>query len=215
MNEPCSLIVATVVLSLFVLWFCVVPGHELVCRVAHGHGHSTSRGSRPRTNFFTPLHWSTLWAASRGALRNVNRTSTFFPEVTGTEQASLTATPLYHAVYREILTSCEPGRPVKQARFPVGLLVLVENFVTTDSNPAHMRMCGWWVLLESWGTMRFLDHRGLGPSRHHFQRWESNRTLEEDEDHRNRQERVCEANESGRKFIHLFAPSSSQQVGRS
>ena len=32
--EPCSLFVAIVVLSLFVLWFCVVPGHDLVCRVA-------------------------------------------------------------------------------------------------------------------------------------------------------------------------------------
>ena len=42
------------------------------------------------------------------------------------------------------MTCCEPGRPVKQApRFPVGLLALVENFVTTDSYPACMRMCGW------------------------------------------------------------------------
>ena len=47
--------------------------------------------------------------ANRGALRNVNRTFTFFHEVTGTEQVNrLTATPLYDAVYREILASCEP-----------------------------------------------------------------------------------------------------------
>ena len=32
--EPCSLFVAIVVWSLFALWFCVVLGHELVCRVA-------------------------------------------------------------------------------------------------------------------------------------------------------------------------------------
>ena len=25
-------------------------------------------------------------------------------------------------------------------------------------------MCGWWVLLQSWGTMRFSDHRGLSPA---------------------------------------------------
>ena len=104
--------------------------------------------------------------ANRGALRNVNRTFTFLHEVTGTEQVDrLTATPLYDAVYKEILTSCEPGKPVKQApRFPVGLLALVENFVMTDSNPAYMRMYGWWVLLQSWGTMRFSDHRGLSPA---------------------------------------------------
>ena len=94
--------------------------------------------------------------ANRGALRNVNRTFTFLHEVTGTEQVNrLTATPLYDAVHREILASCEPGRRVKQApRFPVGLLALVKNFVTTESNPAYMRMYGWWVLLQSWGTMR-------------------------------------------------------------
>ena len=98
-----------------------------------------------------------------GALKNINRTFTFLHEVTATEQANrLTTTPLYDAVYREILTSCEPGTPVKQApRFPVGLLALIENFVTTESNPAYMRMYGWWVLLQSWGTMRFSDHRGL------------------------------------------------------
>ena len=37
---------------------------------------------------------------------------------------------------------------------------LFENFVT-DSNPACMRMYGWWVLLQCWGTMRFSDHSGL------------------------------------------------------
>ena len=75
---------------------------------------------------------------NRGTLRNVNRTFTFLHEVTGTEQVKrLTATPLYDAVYRQNLSICEPGRTVQQApRFPVGLLALVENFVTTDSNPA-------------------------------------------------------------------------------
>ena len=118
--------------------------------------------------------------ANRGALRNVNRTFTFLHEVTGTEQVNrLTATPLYDAIYKEILASCEPGRPVKQApRFPVGLLAFVENFVTTDSNPAYMWMYGWWVLLQSWGTMRFSDHRGLSPADISF---------------------------GGCKFVHLFA----------
>ena len=78
-------------------------------------------------------------SVNRGALRNVNRTFTFLLVVTGTEQVDrLTATPLYDAVYKEILTSCEPGRAVKQApRFPVRLLALIENFVTTDNNPAY------------------------------------------------------------------------------
>ena len=77
---------------------------------------------------------------------------TFLHEVTGTD-------------YREIPASCEPVRPVKKApRFPVGFLALVENFVTSESNPASMRMYGWWVLLQSWGTMRFSDHRGLSPT---------------------------------------------------
>ena len=143
---------------------------------------------------------------NRGALRNVNRTFTFLHEVTETEQANrLTATPLYDAVYREILTSCEPGRPVKQPpRFPVGLLAVVENFVTTDSS-LHADV---WLVGPSaeLGHDAFLRPPWLVPSRHHSQRWKSNTALEEDEDQRHRQERVCETSESGRKFIHLFAP---------
>ena len=70
------------------------------------------------------------------------------------------------AVYMEILTSCEQGKSVKQAPwFAVGLLALVENFVLTIiSISAYMRMYGWWVLLQSWGTIRFSDHRGLSPA---------------------------------------------------
>ena len=71
---------------------------------------------------------------------------------------------LCEAVFREILTGCETGRPVKQApRFPVGLLALVEKFVMKVSNPACMRMYSWRVLLQSWSTMRFSDHRRLSP----------------------------------------------------
>ena len=139
--------------------------------------------------------------ANRGALRNVNRTFTFLHEVTGTEQVDrLTATPLYDAVYKEILTSCEPGKPVKQApRFPVGLLALVEDFVMTDRNPAYMR-------IQSWGTMRFSDHRGLSPADISFANGSLTGLLRRTKNHRHGQERVCEASESGRKFIHLNTP---------
>ena len=101
----------------------------------------------------------------------------------------------------------DSGSLVKRAPpFPVGLLALVQNFVTTESNPAYMRMYGWWVLLQSWGTMRFSDHRGLSPADISFEDGSLTGLFEEDEDHRHRQERVCEASEGGCEFIHLFAP---------
>ena len=73
----------------------------------------------------------------------------------------LTATPLYEAVFKEILTGRAPGKPGKLVpRLPVGLLALVENFVMTVSNAAYMSMYGWWVLLQSC----FSDHGGLSPT---------------------------------------------------
>ena len=56
------------------------------------------------------------------------------------------------------------------------------------------------------GHDAFLRPSWLVTGRHLSRRWESNRALEEDEDHGHRQERVCEAGESRCKFIHLFAP---------
>ena len=32
-----------------------------------------------------------------------------------------------------------------------------------DTKPACMRMYAWWVLLQSWCTLRFSDHRGISP----------------------------------------------------
>ena len=68
----------------------------------------------------------------------------------------------------------------------------------TDGNPAYMRMYGWWVLLQSWGTMRFSDHRGLSPADISFADGSLTGL--------HGQESVCEASESGRKFIHLYTP---------
>ena len=55
------------------------------------------------------------------------------------------------------------------------------------------------------GHDAFLRPSWLVTSRHLFHRWESDGDLEEDEDHRHRQECVSEASKSGCKFVHLFA----------
>ena len=128
-----------------------------------------------------------------------------FP-LTGPEQANrLTATLLYEAVYKEILTGCETRKQGKQApRFPVGLLALIEKFGMTDSSPAYMRMYGWWVLLQNWGTTRFSDHRGSSPADICFT--DGNLTGEEDEKRPAATDMCRQVQVSRRRVLHLIAP---------
>ena len=45
----------------------------------------------------------------------------------------------------------------------VEILAAMEVFVMDQSKPKYLRIFGWWVLLQNWGTLRFSDHRGLLP----------------------------------------------------
>ena len=67
-------------------------------------------------------------------------------------------------MYKEVLSQATPGRPVRQSpRMFVRLLAEIETLVVDPSKQTNLRIIGWWVLLQSWGTLRFSDHRGLLP----------------------------------------------------
>ena len=57
------------------------------------------------------------------------------------------------------------GNPHRQApRFPIMLLAAFEDNVISMDVPAFWRTMSWWLLLQSWTTLRFDDHRCITPT---------------------------------------------------
>ena len=46
----------------------------------------------------------------------------------------------------------------------VSMLEALETLVLCSDDAPYLRVYGWWVLLQNWGTLRFSDHRGLNPA---------------------------------------------------
>ena len=85
-------------------------------------------------------------------------------EVAGIDD-KLTDSALYDVTKRELLASASPGKPPRQApRFPVVTLGALEGNVVSLDTPIFLRVLSWWILLQSWATLRFDDHRGMVPS---------------------------------------------------
>ena len=103
--------------------------------------------------------------SNRGALKDCHASFQFLEEVAGLPaEQKQTSTELYTLMYKEVLSQATPGRPVRQSpRMFVKLLAEIESLVIDPSKQTNLRIFGWWVLLQSWGTLRFSDHRGLVP----------------------------------------------------
>ena len=103
--------------------------------------------------------------ANRGALKQCHAAFQFLETAAGLpDAAKLTASELYELLYKEYLRRAAPGRPAKQApRMFIEIWAAIEVFVVDQTKPKYLRIFGWWVLLQNWGTLRFSDHRGLLP----------------------------------------------------
>ena len=116
-----------------------------------------------RTGLASPNHWRQLTEylqvrysepCVRGALKHVHSSYIFLQEVAGIE-VKLTDTAMYAVSLKELMAQASPGKAPRQApRFPTILLATLTIF---------MRVLSWWLLVQSWGTLRFDDHRGLLP----------------------------------------------------
>ena len=83
--------------------------------------------------------------------------------VAGVEE-KLTTNALYTLVYRELLSTDQPGRvPKLTLRYPATALESLETLVLEEGAAFYLRVYSWWVLLQCWDTLRFADHRGLSP----------------------------------------------------
>ena len=87
-------------------------------------------------------------------------------EVAGvTAQARIMTSSLYLVMQKELLTNSIPGRPTNQPpRMFMSMLAALEELTVDDKSLPYYRVYAWWILLQSWGAMRFSDHRGLKPS---------------------------------------------------
>ena len=102
---------------------------------------------------------------TRNALRGAHTAIAFLEEVAGVEQSEkVTGTQVHAIIQKEILANTLPSRPVKQApRMLVGIISMLENLVGSESASVYRRIYAWWILVQSWGTLRFDDHRGIKP----------------------------------------------------
>ena len=99
----------------------------------------------------------------RGSLKLVHSSYIFLQEVAGIED-KLTDSSMYVVALKELMSQAIPGRPPRQApRFPTILLAAFEDMVLAIDRPVFIRVLSWWLLVQSWGTLRFDDHRGLLP----------------------------------------------------
>ena len=100
----------------------------------------------------------------RGSLKLIHLSYILMQEVAGIDD-KFTDSALYDVTKRELLASALPGRQPRQApRFPVVILGALEGNVVSQDTPILWRVLSWWMLLQSWATLRFDDHRGMVPS---------------------------------------------------
>ena len=100
----------------------------------------------------------------RGALKLVHSSFVLMQEVAGVEE-KLTDAALYDISKKELFPSALPGKEPRQApRLPVVVLAALEENVISVDTQVFWRVLSWWLLLQSWATLRFDDHRGIVPT---------------------------------------------------
>ena len=100
-----------------------------------------------------------------GTLKNVHLSLVFLDVISGTPALErMSSSQLYAVVYKELLSNALPGRPAKQApRMYTSMLQGLENLVCNPSALSYFSTYGWWVVVQTWCTLRLSDHGGLRP----------------------------------------------------
>ena len=133
-------------------------------------------------NVASPIHWKQLVEylqvrlsepCVRGALKATHRSYLFLQEAAGVSE-KLTDSALYDVSKKELLAAALPVNPPRQAqRFPTA--AFEDNVISMDV-PVFLRVMSWWLLLQSWATLRFDDHCGITPTE--VSVWIERRTVE-------------------------------------
>ena len=122
--------------------------------------------SHAKDDFTGYLQARQLEPCTRGALKGAHKALVFMEEVARVPAQSRTTTSaLYLVIQKEVLAHSLPGRPARQApRMFFSMIAALEDLTVNATTLPYYRVYAWWILVQSWGTMRFSDHRGLKPS---------------------------------------------------
>ena len=131
-----------------------MSGETILGRLAVSHGKGYSTELRDCTGYLqAPVR-------TMRALKGAPKALVFMEEVAG-----VTTTALYLVIQNELLANSIPGRPAKQApRMFISMLAALEELTVNDKALPYHRENAWWILLQSWSMLRFIEHRGLKPS---------------------------------------------------
>ena len=97
---------------------------------------------------------------TRGALNRAYEALVLLEEAASvTNEAKVTTTSVHLSIEKEFLAT---SRPTKQApRRLICTLTALQQLAVDGKALPYFRIYAWWCILQSWGTMRFSDHRDL------------------------------------------------------
>ena len=97
-------------------------------------------------------------------MKLVHSSYIFLQEVAGVED-NLTDSAMYAVSLKELYVASKSWKDphVRRPWFPTILLAAFEDMVLSGDKPVFLRVISWWLLVQSWGKLRFDDHRGLLP----------------------------------------------------
>ena len=125
---------------------------------------TTLRIQQPSSSCWNISELDSASLANRGSLRNAHEALVFLEEAAAVATGQkFTGMSLYAVGYKELLSRALPGAPVKQAPRMYTMLAGLEEAVLDSSNAVYSRMYSWWILVQTWCTLRFSDHRGISP----------------------------------------------------
>ena len=159
----------------FLDWLAVSHGKGYPTELHDYTGHLQARQSEPCT---------------RGASKGAHKAIVFIEEVAGvTAQSRITTTAVFGCTERAP-RQLNPRSPSEASTEDVhiSMLAALEELTINDKALPHHRVCAWWILLQSWVTMRFSDHRGLKPSDIHVVGQHDVRQVDEVRNDRRRQD---------------------------
>ena len=122
-----------------------------------------------------PVHWRQLTEylqlqvrysepCVRGSLKLVHSSYIFLQEVAGIED-KLTDSSMYVVALKELMSQAIPGKPPRPGSKVPNYFCLrrLRTWFLQPTDWCLSGFCPWWLLVQSWGRLRFEDHRGLLP----------------------------------------------------
>ncbi len=130
-------------------------------RAARGLEHPRSAG-----DFVDDLFDRSEEPCGRSVLRGAYDMLRFAEEMAGTpKEARISEQMLVKSSLKGLMAEAAAVGPKKrggQAPRPfVAMVGLLEDLVMRDGEPLFSRLLAWWMILSTWGILRFDDHRGL------------------------------------------------------